>query len=136
MPMMHLFCSQWTPETFIKPENHEGMEPIDGFVNIPRGRRNLQCIVCKERTGACIQCSLGQCRASFHPLCARNAGLQMELVSCNDTVEMKAFCVKHSRVRQDASGTPAAEATPSQVEKPGGKRQTTAYQHSCVHGRW
>eukprot|EP00873_Tetraselmis_striata_P045152 jgi/Tetstr1/465416/TSEL_010100.t1 len=131
VPMMHLFCSQWTPETYIKPENHEWMEPIDGFANIPRGRRGLACIVCKERSGACIQCSLGQCRASFHPMCARAAGLTMELVNCadRDSVEMKAYCPKHSKGRPSSCGEGDPAADPA-----GGPPEAEASKEGSANG--
>lgn len=53
----HLFCSQWVPETFIG--NMEVMEPIRNIEGVRDERWRLLCSICKEKHGACIQCSHG-----------------------------------------------------------------------------
>jgi hypothetical protein len=53
----HLFCSQWVPETYIG--NMEAMEPIRNVEGVRDERWRLLCSVCKEKRGACIQCSHG-----------------------------------------------------------------------------
>lgn len=53
----HLFCSQWVPETYIG--NMEAMEPIRNVEGVRDERWRLLCSVCKEKHGACIQCSHG-----------------------------------------------------------------------------
>uniref|UniRef100_A0A2N9FXG7 PHD-type domain-containing protein n=1 Tax=Fagus sylvatica TaxID=28930 RepID=A0A2N9FXG7_FAGSY len=50
--------------------------------------------------------TIGTCRTSFHPICAREARFRMEVwgkYGC-DNVELRAFCSKHSDV-QDSSST-------------------------------
>lgn len=101
------------------------MEPIENVENVSKERLRLICTFCKKKEGACIQCSHGHCAVSFHPLCAKEAGCRMEVngnhphelfrldssklvllieqVSSFSTnleeVEMKAYCLKHSRLR-------------------------------------
>lgn len=95
----HLFCCQWVPETYI--ENTETMEPIKNTEGIKEARWKLVCSLCKEKHGACIQCSHGMCATAFHPLCARDFKLQMGISSKegSDDVDMWAFCSKHSLTR-------------------------------------
>lgn len=55
--------------------------PVD-LSGIPLPRFRLKCQVCRHRvrgqvTGCCIQCSHGRCSTSFHPTCARAAGMLM-----------------------------------------------------------
>ena len=97
---VHLFCSQWIPETYIKPEDTEAMEPVQNVCNIPKSRWKLQCVLCKEKHGACIQCSYGFCAVPFHPSCARKEQLLMEVSSqgVDGPVELKGYCSKHSRL--------------------------------------
>ena len=54
----HLFCSQWIPETFIG--DMEKMEPIMNVEGVREERWRLFCTICKEKHGACIQCSHGK----------------------------------------------------------------------------
>lgn len=92
----HLFCSLWMPEVYVG--NAEMMEPVMNVGEIQSTRRKLVCFLCKVKLGVCIRCSHGTCRTSFHPICARDAKLRMEIwgrVGC-DNVELRAFCSKHS----------------------------------------
>lgn len=94
----HLFCCQWMPEVYI--EDLVKMEPILNVEGVNETRRKLICNVCKVKWGACVRCSHGTCRTSFHPLCAREAKQRMEIwgkYGC-DNVELRAFCPKHSEV--------------------------------------
>ena len=62
--------------------------------------------MCKAKYGACVRCSNGTCKTSFHPMCAREARHRMEIwgkFGC-DNLELRAFCLKHSKV-QDVSST-------------------------------
>ncbi|XP_024388731.1 uncharacterized protein [Physcomitrium patens] len=92
----HLFCSQWVPETFIG--NMEVMEPIRNIEGVRDERWRLLCSICKEKHGACIQCSHGMCATAFHPLCAREAKYYMEVCSMEDSedIEYRSYCSKHS----------------------------------------
>ncbi|KAM2067504.1 hypothetical protein ACFX1T_043836 [Malus domestica] len=98
MDFVHLFCCQWMPEVYI--EDLAKMEPIINVGGIIETRRKLICNICKVKWGACVRCSHGTCRTSFHPLCAREARQRMEIwgkYGC-DNVELRAFCSKHSEV--------------------------------------
>ncbi|EHA8586447.1 hypothetical protein COCNU_scaffold000407G000010 [Cocos nucifera] len=92
----HLFCSLWIPELYV--EDIGAMEPVMNIEGIQETRKKLVCNVCKVKHGACIRCSHGTCRTSFHPRCARDSKHQMEIwgkFGC-DNVELRAFCSKHS----------------------------------------
>lgn len=96
LEFVHLFCCQWMPEVFV--ENTRIMEPIMNVDGIMDTRKKLICYLCKVKHGACVRCSNGACRTSFHPICAREASHRMEIwgkLGCDD-VELRAFCSKHS----------------------------------------
>ncbi|XP_008776606.1 uncharacterized protein LOC103696693 isoform X2 [Phoenix dactylifera] len=98
----HLFCSLWIPEVYV--EDIGAMEPVMNIEGVQETRKKLVCNVCKVKHGACIRCSHGTCRTSFHPLCARESKHHMEIwgKSGCDNVELRAFCSKHS-TSQDMS---------------------------------
>ncbi|GER27462.1 Phd finger protein [Striga asiatica] len=97
----HLFCCQWIPEVYL--ENTRAMEPIMNVDELKDTRRKLLCYLCKIKHGACVRCSNGSCRLSFHPICAREARLRMEIWGKlgSDEVELRAFCTKHTEVHSD-----------------------------------
>ncbi|KAL4566204.1 hypothetical protein LXL04_030316 [Taraxacum kok-saghyz] len=97
----HLFCCQWMLEVYI--EDTKSMEPIMNIEGIKETQKKLICYLCKVKCGACVRCSYGSCRTSFHPLCAREAKHRMEIwgkFGCDD-VELRAFCLKHSGPQKD-----------------------------------
>ncbi|XP_022768248.1 uncharacterized protein LOC111312338 [Durio zibethinus] len=101
----HLFCSHWMPEVYI--ENLTKMEPIINVEGIKDTRKKLVCNVCKVKYGACVRCSHGTCRTSFHPICAREARHRMEVwgrYGC-DNIELRAFCSKHSEIHHNSSSS-------------------------------
>lgn len=74
----HVACATWIPETSFK--DPEKVEPIDGLERIGKARLALQCMLCKRKHGACIQCAGSRkCYATYHPLCARDAGYTMTI---------------------------------------------------------
>jgi hypothetical protein len=75
----HLFCSQWVPETFIG--NMEVMEPIRNIEGVRDERWRLLCSICKEKHGACIQCSHG----TVPLFCCNNKTISM-MTSCNSAL--------------------------------------------------
>lgn len=92
---VHVSCALWIPEVSIG--NPEKMEPITNVSQIPSNRWSLICCLCKEKTGACIQCSAKNCRSAFHVTCCQHAGLEMTTTLTDDEeVKFKAFCPKHS----------------------------------------
>nr|XP_016470132.1 PREDICTED: uncharacterized protein LOC107792434 isoform X1 [Nicotiana tabacum] len=99
----HLFCCQWMPEVYV--ENTRIMEPIMNVDGIKDTRKKLICYLCKGKHGACVRCSNGSCRTSFHPICGREANHRMEIwgkLGCDD-VELRAFCLKHSDFQVNSS---------------------------------
>ncbi|KAD4385256.1 hypothetical protein E3N88_25424 [Mikania micrantha] len=101
----HLFCCQWMPEVYI--EDTKIMEPIMNIEGIKDMQKKLICYLCKVKSGACVRCSYGSCRTSFHPVCAREARHRMEIwgkFGCDD-IELRAFCLKHSETRKDGSAS-------------------------------
>ncbi|XWS15072.1 hypothetical protein CRYUN_Cryun35bG0062800 [Craigia yunnanensis] len=105
----HLFCSHWMPEVYI--EDLTKMEPIINVGGIKDTRKKLVCNVCKVKYGACVRCSHGTCRTSFHPICAREASHRMEVwgrYGC-DNIELRAFCSKHSDIHDNNSSLQLGE---------------------------
>ncbi|WZZ07200.1 hypothetical protein YC2023_093121 [Brassica napus] len=122
----HLFCSLWMPEVYIEDLNK--MEPILNLPGIKETRRKLLCNLCKVKSGACIRCCNG--RYCFF-LCIRStsdhgeAGNRLEIWGKHgcDTVELRAFCSKHSDIQE--SGRPieggeinAADSRPPESNLP------------------
>ncbi|XP_060564913.1 LOW QUALITY PROTEIN: protein Jade-3-like [Ruditapes philippinarum] len=128
----HVSCAIWIPEVTIGCV--EKMEPITKISMIPASRWSLICCICKERCGACIQCSVKACKTAFHVTCAISEKLEMKTVLIEDKntedVKLKAFCPKHSRKRdrnssesetdsprKSVNGTPIKECQMSEEEK-------------------
>lgn len=93
----HLLCSIWIPEVTIA--NMTFMEPITDVDKVPKSRWKLNCYICQQKMGACIQCGNKNCYLAFHVTCARKAKLFLKMKSQHqggiDTGVLKAFCDKH-----------------------------------------
>ena len=93
----HLLCAIWIPEVTIA--NMTFMEPITDVDRVPKGRWKLNCYICNQKMGACIQCGNKNCYLAFHVTCARKAKLFLKMKSQHqqgiDTTALKAFCDKH-----------------------------------------
>ncbi|KAG7511264.1 Jade-1 isoform X1 [Solea senegalensis] len=99
---VHVSCALWIPEVSIG--NPEKMEPITNVSHIPSNRWALICCICKEKTGACIQCSAKNCRTAFHVTCGLHASLEMNtILTSDDEVKFKSYCPKHSGLEGDES---------------------------------
>ncbi|GEQ72058.1 hypothetical protein JCM33374_g5744 [Metschnikowia sp. JCM 33374] len=95
----HVVCALWIREVYFA--NPVYLEPIEGVASIPRSRWTLVCYICKQKIGACIQCSARKCTQAYHVTCAKRAGLFMAMekgvsgaVSSNDT--LKSYCDRHA----------------------------------------
>lgn len=102
----HVSCALWIPEVSIGCV--EKMEPITKISSIPvrdcvllryfstffqpfslntrfifvlqQSRWALICVLCRERVGACIQCSVKTCKTAYHVTCAFKHGLEMRAI--------------------------------------------------------
>ncbi|XVF29329.1 hypothetical protein REPUB_Repub15cG0111300 [Reevesia pubescens] len=149
----HLACAIWIPETCLSDVKR--MEPIDGLNRISKDRWKLLCSICGVSYGACIQCSNTTCRVAYHPLCARAAGLCVELededrlflLSVDEDVEdqcirLLSFCKKHRQPSNDRlasdervgrTASQCSEYTPPL--NPSGCARTEPYSHFGRRGR-
>jgi len=97
MRWSHLLCAIWIPEVSIA--NPTFMEPIQDVEKVPRNRWSLNCYICNQRMGACIQCGNKACYQAFHVTCARRARLFLKMKSSHasgiDASALKAFCDRH-----------------------------------------
>ncbi|XP_063040057.1 protein Jade-1 isoform X2 [Engraulis encrasicolus] len=95
---VHVSCALWIPEVSIG--NPEKMEPITNISHIPSNRLALSCCLCKDRSGACIQCSAKSCRTAFHVTCGQRGGLKMRTILTEaDEVKFKSYCPQHSGLK-------------------------------------
>ncbi|XP_075991425.1 PHD finger protein rhinoceros [Anticarsia gemmatalis] len=94
----HVSCVLWIPEVSIGCA--EIMEPITKISSIPASRWSLVCVLCRNRKGACIQCSVKTCKTAYHVTCAFKHGLEMRAIiedeSADDGVKLRSYCQKHS----------------------------------------
>jgi SWI/SNF-related matrix-associated actin-dependent regulator of chromatin subfamily A member 5 len=95
----HVSCASCLPEVFVwkdVPGRETRGAVVDmSFVKAPR--INLSCSLCKQE-GACTQCAMRKCFATFHPLCARGAGFATERHASQDGRHLW-FCRTHSGER-------------------------------------
>ncbi|KAH1047126.1 hypothetical protein J1N35_037910 [Gossypium stocksii] len=149
----HLACAIWIPETCLSDVKR--MEPIDGLNRISKDRWKLLCSICGVSYGACIQCSNPTCRVAYHPLCARAAGLCVELededrlfllsVDEDDEdqcIRLLSFCKKH---RQPSNDRVASDERFGRIAQrcsdytpplnPSGCARTEPYSHFGRRGR-
>ncbi|CAN6725527.1 unnamed protein product [Malus baccata var. baccata] len=150
----HLACAIWIPETCLSDVKR--MEPIDGLSRINKDRWKLLCSICGVSYGACIQCSNHTCCVAYHPLCARAAGLCVEVLEDEDRlhllsvdddeveqcIRLLSFCKKHRQATNDRSaadncigrtGHQCSEYTPP--TNPSGCARTEPYNYFCRRGR-
>ena len=87
----HVSCALWIPEVSIGCV--EKMEPITKISSIPSSRWNLLCVLCKDRVGCCIQCSVKTCKVAYHVTCAFKRGLEMRAIiedeNADDGVQLR-----------------------------------------------
>ena len=108
----HVVCAQWTPEIVIKDAND--LQCVEGVQSIPKERANQRCLACGKAAGVPMRCSYGHCQTTFHPLCARQAGMHVR-ASDGTRPHYRAYCDKHSaarRERDESKGVPRASVPP------------------------
>lgn len=95
----HVVCALWIHEVYFA--NPVYMEPIEGIDMIPRNRWKLTCYICRQKTGACIQCTNRSCFQAYHVTCAKRAGLYMVMEkgvqgAIASQGLLKSFCDRHA----------------------------------------
>lgn len=95
----HVICALWINELYFA--NPIYMEPIEGIDLIPKNRWKLICYICKQKKGACIQCSNRNCFQAYHVTCGKRAGIYMNMTkglqgAISNKLTMKSYCDKHS----------------------------------------
>ena len=106
---IHVTCAVWINE--LNFGNWHYLEPIEGVERIPNLRWKLNCFICKQKMGACIQCSTKNCFTAYHVSCARKLGLYMTPLKTGSLAEMAlgndnqlvSFCDKHSPVSRQCN---------------------------------
>lgn len=90
----------WIPEVSLG--NATFMEPVMDVEKVPKTRWKLNCYICNQKMGACIQCSNKSCYQAFHVTCARRSRLFLKmknshgaLAVLDNSMVLKAFCDKH-----------------------------------------
>lgn len=73
----HRRCAEYIEETSILRDDN-GREVVCDIDKIPKARRGLKCLYCREVRGACFQCNFGKCTRAYHATCALLAGVQVE----------------------------------------------------------
>lgn len=78
------------------------MEPVMDVEKVPKNRWRLNCYICNQRMGACIQCSNKNCYQAFHVTCARRGRFYLKmknsqgaLAFLDGNMHLKAYCDMH-----------------------------------------
>jgi len=66
---------------------------------LQQSRWALICVLCRERVGACIQCSIKTCKTAYHVTCAFKYGLEMKAIiedeMADDGVKLRvSYCMR------------------------------------------
>ncbi|RDY04519.1 hypothetical protein CR513_11762 [Mucuna pruriens] len=88
---VHAFCAEWVFESTFKRGQ---IDAVEGMETVPKGVDI--CCICHRKHGVCMKCCYGHCQTTFHPSCARSAGLYMNVRTAGGKVQHKAYCEKHS----------------------------------------
>ena len=104
----HVSCALWIPEVSIGCV--EKMEPITKISCIPPSRWNLLCVLCKDRVGSCIQCSVKTCKVAYHVTCAFKRGLEMRAIiedeNADDGVQLRVILFLITKIVYILEGEP------------------------------
>lgn len=117
----HVSCALWIPEVSIGCVDR--MEPITKISSIPASRWALVCVLCRDRVGACIQCSVKTCKTAYHVTCAFQHGLEMRAIieegNAEDGVKLRSYCQKHSVSKGKKDGATSTSNRASSKNKHG-----------------
>lgn len=68
---------------------------------LQQSRWALICVLCRERVGACIQCSIKTCKTAYHVTCAFKYGLEMKAIiedeMADDGVKLRVSFITRSK---------------------------------------
>ena len=90
---IHVSCVIWLPEISFSDSEMLCVENLNKFN--PQ-RFGLRCTICDSKHGACVQCSVKDCYAAMHVICAHSQTLLRMRTSTHDDVEMKQYCRRHA----------------------------------------
>ncbi|KAI1715477.1 PHD-zinc-finger like domain-containing protein [Ditylenchus destructor] len=96
----HVICVLWLNEVHFA--NTVFLEPVEGVEFTLKRRCKLRCLVCKNKVGACLQCSKKSCTRSFHVTCAYFSGMHMAVKhekkeKCDSVVVNRyVYCHEHT----------------------------------------
>ncbi|KAK8941180.1 hypothetical protein KSP39_PZI010222 [Platanthera zijinensis] len=90
---VHAFCAEWLLESTYKRGQ---LNLVGGMETISKDKDMNTCCICHNSLGLCLKCSYGHCQSKFHPSCARNAGLFLNIKASGGRLQHKAYCEKHS----------------------------------------
>ncbi|XP_057974832.1 uncharacterized protein LOC131162404 [Malania oleifera] len=88
---IHAFCAEWVLESTYRRGQ---LNLVDGMEALTKG--SDVCYLCHRKHGVCIKCNYGHCQSTFHPSCARDVGLYMNMKTKSGLLKHKAYCEKHS----------------------------------------
>lgn len=95
----HVICGLWINELYFA--NPIYMEPIEGIDMVPKSRWKLNCYICKQKGGACIQCYNRNCFQAYHVTCGKRAQLCMKMTNgvqgaVKNKTTLRSFCDRHT----------------------------------------
>ncbi|VAI84113.1 unnamed protein product [Triticum turgidum subsp. durum] len=95
---VHAICAEWLLENSFKRGQ---CNSVDGMEGLLKGKDT--CLICQHNVGTCLKCSTVGCQVTFHPACARDAGLYMNTKRYGSLWQHKAYCGNHS-IEQKKTG--------------------------------
>ena len=72
----HRMCALYLPETYV--EMVDGSDVVMNLSAVSKERKDLRCLYCRSKRGACFQCSQKTCARAYHATCAAAAGVFVE----------------------------------------------------------
>ncbi|XP_071680738.1 uncharacterized protein [Lolium perenne] len=88
---VHAFCAEWLLENTFRRGQHNAVDVMEE--NLLKGDT---CSICHHNVGTCLKCCTVGCQVTFHPACARDAGLYMNTKKIGNLWRHKAYCGNHS----------------------------------------
>jgi hypothetical protein len=128
-------CVLFTPELTICGDTNRP----NNLKSLAKDRKYIQCEVCNEIGGACVQCADGECLQACHPYCAYEARRQMvvRVDDLDETVSYELYCSKHkhsARTRK-VKNTTIASSRNSLQDDESTKANKTSKNHKKLASR-